>query len=80
MADQISDMPWAALSVRTRTTLPMDDKGLLLELFSTVVAFDIWSFKVAAACRSQLGSRMYNISITVLAQIWGAAGEEQKVD
>lgn len=39
-------MPWAALTVRTRTTLPLDDKGSLLELFSTVEAFDIWSYNV----------------------------------
>lgn len=32
--------------MRTRTTLPLDDKGLLLELFSTVAAFDIWSYNV----------------------------------
>lgn len=32
--------------MRTRTTLPLDDKGSLLELFSTVAAFDIWSYNV----------------------------------
>lgn len=52
--------------MRTRTTLPMDDKGSLLELFSTVVASDICSHKIDAACGSLLGPCMYDISSTVL--------------